>query len=424
MYRFRVLKEVEPASFIKKVWFFSFIVILILLSTLFLPWEQTVRGTGTLIAFNPKERSYKIGATINGVIDKIFVKENQFVTKGTPLFSMIDLNNEYIKNLENIKNSIEEEIKNSKIEKNNLEEQYKNFEESFKISLELYLKKEKQIKRKIEQLKLQKEALDKRYNIEEIHFNRNKKLYLKGVVSKREYEVQESLYFKVKADLFKVNVSISIEEENIIINNQEKARFEVDTKSKLLALKNSILKTSNKIEILTQKEQNQKNIENRYISKNIIAKSDGYVIRVLKNDKNRFIKRGEDVVLFAPKVTKRAILLKISDFSMPLMKEELPARIMFYGWPALQISGWPKIRFGTFSGVIERVEPISYEKGFYYAYIIDDEREDPWPKDNILRVGTQATVWVRLKTVPLWYEVWRQINALPPKMQTPNKGKF
>ena len=415
MYRFRVLKEVEPASFIKKVWFFSFIVILILLSTLFLPWEQTVRGTGTLIAFNPKERSYKIGATIDGVIDKIFVKENQFVTKGTPLFSMIDLNNEYIKNLENIKNSIEEEIKNSKIEKNNLEEQYKNLEESFKISLELYLKKEKQIKRKIEQLKLQKEALDKRYNIEEIHFNRNKKLYLKGVVSKREYEVQESLYFKVKADLFKVNVSISIEEENIIINNQEKARFEVDTKSKLLALKNSILKTSSKIETLTQKEQNQKNIENRYISKNIIAKSDGYVIRVLKNDKNRFIKRGEDVVLFAPKVTKRAILLKISDFSMPLMKEELPARIMFYGWPALQISGWPKIRFGTFSGVIERVEPISYEKGFYYAYIIDDEREDPWPKDNILRVGTQATVWVRLKTVPLWYEVWRQINALPPK---------
>lgn len=415
MYRFRVLKEVEPASFIKKVWFFSFIVILILLSTLFLPWEQTVRGTGTLIAFNPKERSYKIGATINGVIDKIFVKENQFVTKGTPLFSMIDLNNEYIKNLENIKNSIEEEIKNSKIEKNNLEEQYKNLEESFKISLELYLKKEKQIKRKIEQLKLQKEALDKRYNIEEIHFNRNKKLYLKGVVSKREYEVQESLYFKVKADLFKVNVSISIEEENIIINNQEKARFEVDTKSKLLALKNSILKTSSKIETLTQKEQNQKNIENRYISKNIIAKSDGYVIRVLKNDKNRFIKRGEDVVLFAPKVTKRAILLKISDFSMPLMKEELPARIMFYGWPALQISGWPKIRFGTFSGVIERVEPISYEKGFYYAYIIDDERENPWPKDNILRVGTQATVWVRLKTVPLWYEVWRQINALPPK---------
>ncbi|MBL4730619.1 MAG: hypothetical protein JKY28_04535 [Sulfurimonas sp.] len=156
----------------------------------------------------------------------------------------------------------------------------------------------------------------------------------------------------------------------------------------------------------------------RYKSGEVYAQKDGYVVRIFENDKHKFIKKGDEVMLFSPKVTQRSILLKVSDFNMPLIKEGLPVRIIFYGWPALQISGWPTIKYGTFAGIIKHVEPTSHEKGFYYARV-DEDPDELWPDQNTLKIGTQSTLWVRLRTVPIWYQLWRLMNALPPQMLDP-----
>ena len=38
-----------------------------------------------------------------------------------------------------------------------------------------------------------------------------------------------------------------------------------------------------------------------------------------------------------------------------------------------------------------------------------------WPdKDRWLRQGARANAWVMLNQVPLWFELWRQINGFPP----------
>jgi hypothetical protein len=145
------------------------------------------------------------------------------------------------------------------------------------------------------------------------------------------------------------------------------------------------------------------------------AEKDGYIIRILKNNKNQYIKKGETVLIFSPVVNKRAVLLKVNDFDMPLIKEGLETRIWFYGWPAIQIPGWPKIRYGTYSGKIEKIDPILHDGKYYYAYITET-KEEPWPKSDTLRIGTKATVWIALSTVPIWYELWRKINAFPPNM--------
>jgi hypothetical protein len=105
---------------------------------------------------------------------------------------------------------------------------------------------------------------------------------------------------------------------------------------------------------------------------------------------------------------------------MPLIKEGLPVRIRFHGWPVLHIPGWPVIRFGTFGGIIKKVDPILHEKGVYYAYVVEDPNE-PWPSNEKLRVGTNATAWIALSRVPIWYELWRLMNAFPAKMVTPEK---
>ena len=145
-------------------------------------------------------------------------------------------------------------------------------------------------------------------------------------------------------------------------------------------------------------------------------------MRILKNDKNTYIKKGDPIVLFSPDVTKSALLFKVSDFNMPLIKEGLSVRIRFHGWPALHIPGWPEIRFGTFGGIIKRVDPVLHEEGVYYAYVVEDPNE-PWPSQETLRMGTNATVWTALSVVPIWYELWRKMNAFPPNLVIPGEKK-
>jgi hypothetical protein len=40
-----------------------------------------------------------------------------------------------------------------------------------------------------------------------------------------------------------------------------------------------------------------------------------------------------------------------------------------------------------------------------------------------LRQGVRANGWVMLKTVPLGYEVWRQLNGFPPVIDNPTEEK-
>lgn len=122
-YRFKALNKVEPSHIIKKVWLFSFIIVLILFSLLFLPWQQTVKGKGSVIAFDPTQRDYSILAPVDGFIEKFYVKENQFVKQGEPLFKMVDLDKEYLVKLQNVAQELQHQINNTKLESKNLQQQ-------------------------------------------------------------------------------------------------------------------------------------------------------------------------------------------------------------------------------------------------------------------------------------------------------------
>ena len=48
----------------------------------------------------------------------------------------------------------------------------------------------------------------------------------------------------------------------------------------------------------------------------------------------------------------------------------------------------------------------------YRVLVVEDKKDDPWPKQ--IKVGSGAKSIVLLKNVPIWYEVWRNINGFPP----------
>jgi hypothetical protein len=233
--------------------------------------------------------------------------------------------------------------------------------------------------------------------------------------SKQELENVQNSFVDVQAKYQQSQNALQYEQQNYENIVREKEQFFNTQNTRLEQNAQNMTRAQGEKESLERTKVDVQTQDERYAGRVMRAQRDGVVMRIYQSDKNRLIAQGEKLFHFVPDVTQRAVLLKISDFHMPLLKKNLPVRIKFNGWPALQISGWPKIAFGTFGGYIHTLEPISHEQGFYYAYIFEDEK-DPWPESNILRYGSQATAWVRLESVPIWYQIWRHINAMPPNM--------
>ncbi len=416
MHEFKVLNHLKLNPFVgRNIWITSILFGVIFL-LLFLPWQQTVKGIGSVTALNPIERNYKIVATIDGFIESIDVKENQFVKKGDKLFSMKDLDNSYEQRLYSILQEYKKNLENTKESYLNVKDNLKQQKNSIKMGMEVYDTKLLQFQNRLQALHQQQKALTNQYNIEKKNYQRAKRLFNDGIESQRGLELKKFSMLKTEANVKKITIDIENIYNDIQITKKEKIRFSNESDLKLNNIQNKLLSVQSNMNRLQQSIDKSSVTLSRYSSKEIVAKSDGHVMRIYQVDQNRFLKKGAEIMYFSPKVHQRAILLKIPIFNMPLIKKGLKVRIMFYGWPSLQISGWPKISHGTYGGVIKSIEQSSHEKGLYYAVVVEDKEDDPWPSEKNLRIGTETSVWVRLQVVPIWYELWRILAAQPPKM--------
>jgi membrane fusion protein, adhesin transport system len=414
-YDFRVNQDVTIRDFVKRIGVITSVILLILFSMLFLPWQQTVNGNGTLIAFHPTQRAYEIKATYAGFVNEYHVAENQHVKKGDPLCSIIDQDSEYESRLKQKLYSVEKELEAvaQRVESlQNEKEQIQKFRSNglklFEGRLEQSFTKQKSLQ---EQLRASNSALETLLK----RLERAEELYALGLESKQELENIQNIFVDVKAKYEQSQNGLEYEKQNYQNMVREKEQFLNAQNARLEQNAQNITRAKGDVESLERTRVDLQTQNERYAGRVMRAQRDGVVMRIYQSDKNRLIAQGEKLFHFVPDATQRAVLLKISDFHMPLLKKNLPVRIKFNGWPALQISGWPKIAFGTFGGYIHTLEPISHEQGFYYAYIFEDEKE-PWPPSDVLRYGSQATAWVRLESVPIWYQIWRHINAMPPNM--------
>ena len=73
--------------------------------------------------------------------------------------------------------------------------------------------------------------------------------------------------------------------------------------------------------------------------------------------------------------------------------------------------------FGTYGGVVVAVERNISNNGRYRVLIKPDQDEQAWP--DVVRAGSGANTFALLNNVPVWYEIWRQINGFPPDYYLP-----
>jgi biotin carboxyl carrier protein len=167
----------------------------------------------------------------------------------------------------------------------------------------------------------------------------------------------------------------------------------------------------------------------------VTAPRAGVVFRVQATE-GTFLRAGSPLCTIIARTETRMAELWLSGLDMPLLtprevdaagkvvREGSSVRLQFEGWPALQLVGWPSLARGTFGGEVVLVDPTDNGKGKFRVLVAEKpdvvRRADgstepiPWPAPRWLRQGVRVNGWVLLQQVPLWFEVWRQMNGFPP----------
>jgi multidrug resistance efflux pump len=152
----------------------------------------------------------------------------------------------------------------------------------------------------------------------------------------------------------------------------------------------------------------------------ILAPQDGQVINARKAGIGEIVKEGERILDIVPDQMQKAVELFISPVDLPLVNLGQSVRFWFDGFPAIVFSGWPQASYGTFGGIIAAVERNVNEDGKFRILVAEDPKEKPWPVQ--LRMGAGAQGMALLKDVPIWYELWRNINGFPPDYYVPQSN--
>jgi hypothetical protein len=107
-----------------------------------------------------------------------------------------------------------------------------------------------------------------------------------------------------------------------------------------------------------------------------------------------------------------AVEMYVRPMDLPLLQVGQHVRIQFDGWPAIVFSGWPNTSYGTYGGTVFAIDQFANENGEFRVLVSPDPKENKWPE--ALRVGGGAYAMLLLNDVPIWYELWRNVNGFPP----------
>lgn len=154
----------------------------------------------------------------------------------------------------------------------------------------------------------------------------------------------------------------------------------------------------------------------------VTAPRDGRILSVNAGDNATYVTAGQVLATFVPESPQRVIEVFVDGRDIALVEPGKKARIQFEGWPVVQFSGWPSQAVGTFGGEVVSIDPSAQANGRFRVLIGEDPEEEPWPSERYIRFGATVRAWILLETVPVGYEIWRQLNNFPPELANPSSS--
>jgi len=397
------------------------------LAMAFLPWQQTSRSSGQVVAYAPQERQQTIQARTKGVVVKIKegLVEGTFVKKDEELLWIQPFAANMVEQL----NGQKRELKTKEETANVKAEAYGQNVEGFKEALDFAMSAAREMiaaaQAKLESKQKQVSAYKAKELQARLNYERQEGLFKKGLKPAKEIEKLKKEWDVAKADLDSVHRDVTGLESELKAKQEE-----LEEKRRVAQTKIDYARAMQQDAMgnaaTARKEMGDIEIKLREMGGLVIkAPRDGTVFRLNVNERGDIVKEGDSLLTIVPETTQKAVELFIIGNDMPLVQIGQEVRLQFEGWPAVQIAAWPSVAVGTFSGTVATVDATDNGKGQFRILITPNEAEQKWPSDRYLRQGVRANGWVMLRRVSLGYEIWRQLNGFPVAVseKEPKHGK-
>jgi len=400
-------------------WILGLFIFLIIV--LFLPWTQNISSSGHVTTLYQDQRPQQINTVIPGKIIKWYIKEGDVVKKGDTIVMLADTKDDYLD--ANLVERTKDQLvsKEQKLlfygEKiNAIESQINAIENNRDLKIKAYENKIEQYNRKLISDSSEVVAAEVDFKIAKEQLTRGKQMFNQGVISMVEFEKRTAQNNKALAVLTEKQQKLLNSKQEINILKIEINSIRQEANDKIFKSRSDIASSRSEIANTSGEVAKNKNVLANYISRGnqkwIIAPQDGQIIKAKKSGINEIVKEGEMIVEMVPTKIDHAVELFIEPMDLMLISPGQKIRMIFDGFPAIVFSGWPENSYGTFAGEISMIENNKNENGKFRILVVPDAQQKIWPKE--LKTGTGAKGFALLKTVPVWYELWRQINGFPP----------
>ncbi|MCU0353179.1 MAG: HlyD family secretion protein [Cytophagales bacterium] len=405
---------------------------------LFLPWQQNVEGTGFVSAFTPKDRPQTVQSAIAGRIEKWnILQEGQRVKKGDTILVMSEIKDEYfdpqlVTRLQEQIQAKQDGIVATETKISALNDNISALQSGLRFKLEQARNKLEQARNKLAMDSAEYVAETINLQIAERQLQAGQRQLAKkdggdndvGLISLVDYERRKAKFQETKAKLISLQNKVAVSRNDIINARIELSSINAEYAKEIAKAQSD---RSSAVSYLADAEgelAKQRNklssVEVRVTNRSIIAPQDGFIVKALKAGVGETVKEGEAIATIQPDMPQKAVEMYVKAMDVPLLQNNRIVRVEFDGWPALQFSGWPSVSVGTFAGRVANIDYVNSKDGKYRVLVIPDPNEEQWPEQ--LRMGSGVRGFIMLNDVPVWWEIWRQLNGFPPSLQTPTPG--
>ncbi|BDC49523.1 hypothetical protein F183_A18390 [Bryobacterales bacterium F-183] len=404
-------------------WLLGLAILFIVLALTLTPWVQNISGTGRVIAVNPNDREQRIAAPLEGRVVKWHVVEGSKVKKGDLVVEFSDNDPQIIERLNAQRDALLNRLEQQKNRATNLSQGVVGLGGSRRNALEAGIARIDMAKENVRAAQRVLDAAVANEKTTQLNIDRQRALMARGLTSQRSVELAELDHNRAIAELDRSKAQLTSAQAELLARQADQQRIETDFKTSIENAQGSAASAQGDI-ATTMAELHRLDVQlARQQQQKIVAPRDGTIFRLLAQPGSELLKAGEPLAVLIPDNNNPTVELLMNGNDAPLIQVGDKVRLQFEGWPAIQFAGWPSVAVGTFGGEVMLVDATDNGAGKFRIMVQPDPKDEKWPSQQYLRQGVRANGWVLLRTVPLWFEVWRQFNGFPPVTAATEPGK-